>query len=112
VGEAVEAARLLLAEDPDEAAALAGALDAANLTRRDITKQVLADARLALVDGALESTENDGDAAALVASAPAVIVQGPWPVGIVGSSPRASRRNRTPGGRRGGSTPSGHRAAP
>jgi single-stranded-DNA-specific exonuclease len=51
VGEAVEAARLLLAEDPDEAAALAASLDASNLTRRDITKQVLADARLALVDG-------------------------------------------------------------
>lgn len=84
VGEAVDAARLLLAEDPAEAAALADALGAANVTRRDITKQVLADARLALVDGALAATADDADAAALVATAPAVVVRGPWPVGIVG----------------------------
>ena len=38
VGEALEAARLLLADDPAEAAAHADALEAANLTRRDLMK--------------------------------------------------------------------------
>lgn len=68
VGEAMEAARLLLAEDPAEAAALAEALEASNLTRRDLTRQALAEAREALGDG----------------SPPAVLVRGTWPVGVIG----------------------------
>ncbi len=69
VGEAMDAARLLLATDPDEAAALAAVLEAANLERRDLTKQAVADAR----------TSPD-----VVEGAPATIVRGPWPIGVVG----------------------------
>jgi single-stranded-DNA-specific exonuclease len=69
VGEAFDAARLLLAEEPAEAEALATLLEAANVTRRDQMKTALADAR----------TSPDA-----VDEAPATIVRGPWPVGIVG----------------------------
>jgi len=69
VGEALEAARLLLAEDAAEAAVHADALEAANQTRRDLTVTAVAEAR-ALV--------------AAAADRPASIVHGAWPVGIVG----------------------------
>ncbi|HTK44587.1 MAG TPA: single-stranded-DNA-specific exonuclease RecJ [Patescibacteria group bacterium] len=69
VGEAFDAARLLLAEDPEEAANLAATLDAANATRRDLLRTAIAEAR----------TSPDA-----VDDAPATIVRGPWPVGIVG----------------------------
>jgi single-stranded-DNA-specific exonuclease len=68
MGEALQAAMLLLAADAGEAAAHADALEAANLARRDLTKIAVAEAR-ALMDGSGE-----------VAS----VVHGPWPVGIVG----------------------------
>jgi single-stranded-DNA-specific exonuclease len=68
MGEALEAAQLLLAEGPIEAGRHADALELANLARRDLTKTAVSDAR-ALMDG--------------VAGA-ASIVRGPWPVGIVG----------------------------
>ncbi|MFZ5854969.1 MAG: single-stranded-DNA-specific exonuclease RecJ [Chloroflexota bacterium] len=84
VGEAVEAARLLLAEDSAEAATLAEALEAANQTRREATKQALAEARLALVDDALAATTDAALAAEFVRTAAATVVRGPWPVGIVG----------------------------
>lgn len=69
VGEALDAARLLLTTDPAEADRLAGVLESANGTRRDLMKTALAEARTApdAIDGA-----------------PAAIVRGPWPVGIVG----------------------------
>jgi single-stranded-DNA-specific exonuclease len=69
VGEALDAASLLLAEDAAEAERLAAILEAANLARRDLTKSAIAEARTSAdaVDGA-----------------PATIVRGPWPVGIVG----------------------------
>jgi single-stranded-DNA-specific exonuclease len=69
VGEAMDAARLLLASSPAEAAALATTLEAANLERRDLTKQAVAEARISpdAVDGAA-----------------ATIVRGPWSVGVVG----------------------------
>ena len=67
VGEAMDAARLLLADDASEANELAERLEAANLTRRDITRQAVAEAREAV----------GSDAAATV-------VRGPWPVGIIG----------------------------
>ena len=51
VGEALEAARLLLADDPAEAATHADALEAANLTRRDLMKTAVAEARAAVADG-------------------------------------------------------------
>ncbi len=69
MGEALEAARLLLAEDLIEAGAHADALETANKSRRDLMSTAIAEAR-AIV-------EADPDR-------PATIVHGPWPVGIVG----------------------------
>jgi len=69
VGEALDAASLLLAPDPQEAERLAGVLEQANLVRRDLTKAAIAEARIS------------PDA---VDDAPATIVRGPWPVGVVG----------------------------
>ena len=69
VGEAFDAAKLLLATSTDEATALAEVLERANLERRDQTKVALAEARVS------------PDA---VDDAPATIVHGSWPVGIVG----------------------------
>ena len=74
VGEAFDAARLLLAETAEEAATLALALEAANLTRRDLTRQVVAEARAA----AEAASAPGGDVPA------ASVIRGPWPVGIVG----------------------------
>ena len=69
VGEALEAARLLLAEDPLEAATHADALEAANLTRRDLMKAAVAEARAAIDGTAVDA---------------ATVIRGPWSVGIVG----------------------------
>jgi single-stranded-DNA-specific exonuclease len=69
VGEALDAAHLLLADDQAEADRLAGELETANTTRRDLMKTALAEAR----------TSPDA-----VDDAPATIVHGPWPVGVVG----------------------------
>jgi single-stranded-DNA-specific exonuclease len=71
VGEALVAARLLLSETPEEAAALAAELEAANSNRRDLTKGVIAEARAMLGETP-------------PAAGAATIVHGPWPVGIVG----------------------------
>ncbi len=68
MGEAMEAAQLLLADNPTEAGHHADALEQANLARRDLTKTAVSDAR-ALMDGTSDA---------------ASIVRGPWPVGIVG----------------------------
>lgn len=68
MGEALQAAHLLLAEDAVEADGHADALETANLARRDLTKVVIGEARdrlAAMADGAS-------------------VVRGPWPVGIVG----------------------------
>ena len=46
VGEALDAARLLLAETPEEAAGLAATLEAANVTRRDMMRSAIAEARV------------------------------------------------------------------
>src|SRR6185312_8123245 len=69
VGEALEAARLLLAEGPVAAAAHAEALETANRTRRDQMSVAVAEARAAVADMGSES---------------ATVVRGPWSVGIVG----------------------------
>jgi single-stranded-DNA-specific exonuclease len=69
VGEALEAARLLLATDPVEAGLHADALEAANLTRRDLMKLAVAEARAVVSESS---------------PAAATIVRGPWSVGIVG----------------------------
>jgi single-stranded-DNA-specific exonuclease len=81
VGEAFDAARLLLADDAAEAERLAAILEAANLTRRDLMKTAVAEAR----------TSPDA-----VEDAAATIVRGPWPVGIVGlvASRLADERRR------------------
>ncbi|HEY8237904.1 MAG TPA: single-stranded-DNA-specific exonuclease RecJ, partial [Candidatus Limnocylindrales bacterium] len=81
VGEAFDAARLLLSESPEAAAELAATLEAANLTRRDLMKTAIAEAR----------TSPDA-----VADAAATVVRGPWPVGIVGlvASRLADERRR------------------
>lgn len=71
VGEALEAARLLLADDVTEAAALADSLESANQTRRDLMRQAVTEAR-----AAVEATGAD--------AATATVVRGDWPVGIVG----------------------------
>lgn len=69
VGEAMDAARLLLTMDPVEATALASILESANLRRRDLTKEAVAQAR----------TSPDA-----VEDAAVTIVRGPWPIGVVG----------------------------
>ena len=69
VGEAMEAARLLLSVDPVEAAAHADALELANAERRDLMKAAVAEARTMVAD---------------VPDAAATLVHGPWGVGIVG----------------------------
>jgi single-stranded-DNA-specific exonuclease len=81
VGEAMDAARLLLVEDPAEAAALAATLQGANVVRRDLTRTAIAEARIS---------------ADAVDDLPATIVRGPWPVGIVGlvASRLAEERRR------------------
>jgi len=75
VGESEAAAALLLTDDRAEADALAAELEAANHTRRDLTTQAMSEARAALTSEADASPAPD---------APATIVHGPWPVGIVG----------------------------
>ena len=69
MGEALVAARLLLAGSAEDAAVDADALEAANLERRDVVKAALTEAR-ALVDE--------------TASPSATLIHGPWSVGIVG----------------------------
>ncbi len=69
VGEARDAADLLLTQDPAEAERLAATLETANETRRDLLRSALAEARSA--------TESDADR-------PLVMVTGSWPVGIIG----------------------------
>lgn len=68
IGDVDDALRLLLTDDHAEAAVAAEALEQANGARREISRRVLEDAR-ALV--------GDGDA-------PAVVVHGPWSIGVVG----------------------------
>ena len=106
VGEAARAARLLLATDPGEAAALADEIESANLDRREITRSALAEARRELGLGpetvgaragaAPAAPETAAPHAAPVAApnaaapeAPAelpaaLLVRGEWPVGIIG----------------------------
>ena len=81
VGKAFDAASLLLTDDPAEAERLAGILEAANATRRDLMKTAIAEAR----------TSPDA-----VDDVAATIIHGPWPVGIVGlvASRLAEERNR------------------
>jgi single-stranded-DNA-specific exonuclease len=72
VGEALDAALLLLAGDAAEAAVHADALEVANTSRRELMKVAVGDARQRVVEAGPDP------AAALT------IVRGPWSVGIVG----------------------------
>jgi single-stranded-DNA-specific exonuclease len=72
VGEAEDAAALLLTDDPQEARRLAELLELANGLRRDVTRQVL--------DEVTARAASDPE----LLAGPAVLVHGPWPVGIVG----------------------------
>ena len=71
VGDADVAAALLLTDDAAEAAVHATALDAANLVRRDVSRASVDEAR------ALLEAEGGADGRA-------ILVRGPWPVGIIG----------------------------
>ena len=84
VGEALVAARLLLADGAEEAAALAAELEAANLTRRDLTKTTISEARASLAGAAEGADDAAGDREQVRPDAPATIVRGPWPIDIVG----------------------------
>jgi single-stranded-DNA-specific exonuclease len=70
VGDAIEAAQLLLTDDPARAVELAERLQAANTIRRDLTRTAIADAQAVLA-------AQPGDPAATV-------VRGDWPVGVIG----------------------------
>ena len=76
VGESQAAAALLLTDDPADAERLAAELETANKTRRDLTSQVIAEARAAI--------ELVADGATTPGPSVTTIVHGPWPVGIVG----------------------------
>lgn len=96
VGEALDAARLLLAETAEEAERLAGALETANTTRRDLMRTGIAEARSAL--GLPDPAQAPGQQPLLQLpvpeeasihvgggpGAPALLVRGSWPVGIIG----------------------------
>ena len=96
VGEALDAARLLLATTPDEAAMLAGTLETANSTRRDLMRTAIMEARTAIGlpdpgqaagQRALPDVHAPLSSEIVVGSgpdAPALLVLGPWPVGIIG----------------------------
>jgi single-stranded-DNA-specific exonuclease len=96
VGEALDAARLLLAEDAAEAAELAATLEAANATRRDLMRAAIAEARVALglpdpsvvpgQDPLFPELAPDPQAVTVGAGmdSPALLLHGPWPVGIIG----------------------------
>jgi len=70
VGEALDAARLLLTEEDGEAAELATRLDRANVSRRALTRTAVDEA-----EAIVRETERDEAA---------IVVRGSWPVGIVG----------------------------
>jgi len=70
MGDADDAAALLLTDDPHEAVRLAESLQAVNVQRRELTATVLAEARL-------RAAEEPADA-------PLIMVVGEWPVGIIG----------------------------
>jgi single-stranded-DNA-specific exonuclease len=95
VGEALDAANLLLAGTAEQAAALAAALEAANTTRRDLMRVAIAEGRRAL--GMPDSSQAPGqvslpgvepaDPGIVVAGGPdaaMLLLRGPWSVGIIG----------------------------
>jgi single-stranded-DNA-specific exonuclease len=96
VGEALDAARLLLATTPEEAAELAASLESANSTRRELMRTAIGEARVAIglgEPGAAPGQQPLLTEALAVApevvvgggpDSPAILVHGPWSVGIIG----------------------------
>jgi single-stranded-DNA-specific exonuclease len=94
VGEAARAEALLLAEDREEADALAAEIDAANRERRELTKTAVAEAWavLGLATGPETAAPPETTALAepptqplaLAALPAALLIRGDWPVGIIG----------------------------
>jgi len=95
LGDARLALDLLLADDSEVAAGIADALDAVNVTRRQVTRDAVADAESAIDIATAEAAVAGGGIGP--ASPPAVVVRGPWPVGIVGLiASRLSERRARP----------------
>ncbi len=78
VGEAIDAATLLLTDDDEQATELAARLEAANGARRELTRSAFEEA------SALSRETTVDGAAAGPAGGAAIVVRGPWSVGIVG----------------------------
>jgi single-stranded-DNA-specific exonuclease len=70
VGSALDAATLLLTDDPAEAALLAERLEANNVDRRVMTRKAVLEANAAV--------------ASLPGDAAATLVRGTWPIGVIG----------------------------
>jgi single-stranded-DNA-specific exonuclease len=81
VGEAARAETLLLAENREEADALAAEIDTANRERRELTKTAVAEAKAAL--GLTSGPETTAPPEPLALPA-ALLIRGEWPVGIIG----------------------------
>ncbi|HEY5629871.1 MAG TPA: single-stranded-DNA-specific exonuclease RecJ [Candidatus Limnocylindrales bacterium] len=95
VGEALDAAQLLLATTTEQADALAATLESANTTRRDLMRGAIAQARAGLglpdpgqAPGQQRLLDAEPVAADVVVGgppdAPALVLRGPWSVGIIG----------------------------
>ncbi len=84
MGEAADAAHLLLVDDPAAAADLAGRLESANSERRDVTRLAVDEARAAVLATAGEVPAGEPAAGAVTPESPVVAVRGTWPVGVIG----------------------------
>ncbi len=95
VGEALDAAHLLLAGTPEQAESLAATLEAANTTRRDLMRAAISEARagLGMPDPSQapgqQSLPGSGAASAAVVvgggtDAAALLIRGRWSVGLIG----------------------------
>ncbi len=84
MGEAADAASLLLADDPVDAAELARRLERANGERRDVTRVAVDEARAAVLAGAGDALEREPGAGSASGESPVVAVRGSWPVGVIG----------------------------
>jgi single-stranded-DNA-specific exonuclease len=105
VGEALDAARLLLAGTREEAETLAASLESSNSMRRELMRSAIAEARVLAgldgtvtvddvvqVAGAPEKAATPAPSAPATGRArppgrpdvPAILVRGTWPVGIIG----------------------------
>jgi single-stranded-DNA-specific exonuclease len=85
MGEAGRAAKLLLAGDPAVAAELAVEIETANLSRRELTKSSILEAKTALGLEAEDTKPPEARGETGRSDLPAAfLVRGTWPVGIIG----------------------------